>query len=182
MILRPTTDRSQRPRRARHGADFDRDYFSARACRRPSCSKRPIALGLTALRAPADRLEQELARIPQVEAHSLLDLYRRAVSTGEITRVEAGRVRAFATGTPLFRRAGLLGDHYFGIALELRVKSGRARPCTEAIDSLVLPVEAPGGTITRVRRVDSPWLNRVARATNRRSDGAASCPCSASFR
>src|SRR5437764_14676163 len=28
-----------------------------------------------------------------------------------------------------------------------------------AIDTLVLPVEAPGGTITRVRRVGSPWLN-----------------------
>jgi len=119
----------------------------------------PEPLGLTALRA-ADRLEQELARIPQVEAHSLLDLYRRAVSTGEITRLEAGRVRAFATGTPLFRRAGFLGDHYFGIALELRVKSRAERDrALKAIDSLVLPVEAPGGTITRVRRVGSPWLN-----------------------
>jgi len=119
----------------------------------------PDPLGLAALRA-ADRLEQQLARIPQVEAHSLLDLYRRAVSTGEITRVEAGRVRAFATGTPLFRRAGLLGDHYFGIALELRVKSRAERDrALKAIDSLVLPVEAPGGTITRVRRVGSPWLN-----------------------
>ena len=119
----------------------------------------PDPLGLAALRA-ADRLEQQLARIPQVEAHSLLDLYRRAVSTGEITRVEAGRVRAFATGTPLFRRAGLLGDHYFGIALELRVKSLAERDrALKAIDSLVLPVEAPGGTITRVRRVGSPWLN-----------------------
>ena len=119
----------------------------------------PDPLGLAALRA-ADRLEQQLARIPQVEAHSLLDLYRRAVSTGEITRVEAGRVRAFATGTPLFRRAGLLGDHYFGIALELRVKSRAERDrALKAIDSLVLAVEAPGGTITRVRRVGSPWLN-----------------------
>ena len=119
----------------------------------------PEPLGLAALRA-ADRLEQQLARIPQVEAHSLLDLYRRAVSTGEITRLEAGRVRAFATGTPLFRRAGFLGDHYFGIALELRVKSRAERDrALKAIDSLVLPVEAPGGTITRVRRVGSPWLN-----------------------
>src|SRR2546429_1578231 len=71
----------------------------------------PEPLGLTALRA-ADRLEQELARIPQVEAHSLLDLYRRAVSTGEITRLEAGRVRAFATGTPLFRRAGFRSEEH----------------------------------------------------------------------
>src|SRR5438270_6166998 len=119
----------------------------------------PEPLGLTALRA-ADRLEQELARIPQVEAHSLLDLHRRAVATRETTRLEAVRGRAFATGTPLFRRAGFLGDHYFGIALELRVKSRAERDrALKAIDSLVLPVEAPGGTITRVRRVGSPWLN-----------------------
>ncbi len=119
----------------------------------------PDPLGLAALRA-ADRLEHELARIPQVEAHSLLDIYRRAGSTGEITPVEAGRVRAFATGTPLFRRAGLLGDHYLGIALELRVKSPVERDrALGAIDSLVLPVEASGGTFTKVRRVGSPWLN-----------------------
>ncbi len=119
----------------------------------------PDPLGLAALRA-ADRLEHELARIPQVEAHSLLDLYRRTGSTGEITPVEAGRVRAFATGTPLFRRAGLLGDHYLGIALELRVKSPVERDrALGAIDSLVLPVEASGGTFMKVRRVGSPWLN-----------------------
>ncbi len=119
----------------------------------------PDPLGLAALRA-ADRLEHELARIPQVEAHSLLDLYRRTGSTGEITLVEAGRVRAFATGTPLFRRAGLLGDHYLGIALELRVKLPVERDrALGAIDSLVLPVEASGGTFMKVRRVGSPWLN-----------------------
>jgi predicted RND superfamily exporter protein len=116
-------------------------------------------LDLAALRA-ADRLEHELARIPQVEVHSLLDLYRGALSTGEITRVEAGRVRAFATGTLLFRRAGLLGDHHFGIALELRVKSPAERDrVLKAIDALVPPLEAPGGAFTKVRRVGSPWLN-----------------------
>jgi len=116
-------------------------------------------LDLAALRA-ADRLEHDLARIPQIEAHSLLDLYRRALSTGEITRVETGRVRAFATGTLLFRRAGLLGDHYFGIALELRVKSPAERDrVLKAIDVLVAPLEARGGAFTKVRRVGSPWLN-----------------------
>jgi predicted RND superfamily exporter protein len=119
----------------------------------------PDPLGLAALRA-ADRLEHELAGIPQLETHSLLDLYRRASSTGEVTRVEGTRVRAFATGTPLFRRAGLLGDHYFGIALELRVKSpAESERVLKAIDALVLPLEAPGGAFTKVRRVGSPWLN-----------------------
>jgi len=119
----------------------------------------PDPWSLPAVRA-ADRLEHELASIPHVEAHSVLDLYRRAGSAAEIDSIEAGRLRAFATGTPLFRRAGLLGDHYFGIALELRVKSPAERDrLLTAIDSRALPLEASGGPFTRVRRVGSPWLD-----------------------
>lgn len=119
----------------------------------------PDPLSLAALRA-ADRLEHELARIPHVEAHSLLDLYRRASSAGEISPIEAGHLHTFATGTPLFRRAGLLGDSYLGIALELRVKSPAERDrALTAIDSLALPLEASGGPFTKVRRVGSPWLD-----------------------
>ena len=119
----------------------------------------PDPLSVAALRA-ADRLEHELGRIPKVEAHSLLDLYRRAGSTEEISPIEAGRLRTFATGTPMFRRAGLLGEHYLGIALELQVKSPAERDrALTAIDSLVLPLEAPGGPFAKVRRVGSPWLN-----------------------
>src|SRR5271170_4485250 len=57
----------------------------------------PDPLGLEPLRA-ADRLEQALAKIPQVEAHSLLDLHRRGAPAGEISAAEAGRLRTFATG------------------------------------------------------------------------------------
>jgi len=64
----------------------------------------PDPLSLGALRA-ADAVEHELAKIPHVSAHSLLDLYRHAGSAAEISPDEAGRVRKFATGTPLFRRA-----------------------------------------------------------------------------
>jgi uncharacterized protein len=120
----------------------------------------PDPLGLEPLRA-ADRLEQQLAKIPQVEAHSLLDLYRRGASAGEISPAEAGRLRTFATGTPMFRRAGLLGDRYLGIALELQVNSPAERNrALTAIDSLALPLEASaGGPFTMVRRVGSPWLD-----------------------
>jgi uncharacterized protein len=119
----------------------------------------PDPLGRGVLRA-ADRLEQELAKIPHIEAHSLLDLYRRTDSSGEISPAEAARVRAFATGTPLFRRAGLLGKDYLGIALELRVKSPAERDSAlTAIDALALPLETSGGPITKVRRVGSPWLD-----------------------
>jgi uncharacterized protein len=115
-------------------------------------------LSLAALRA-ADRLEHGLAGIPQVEPHSLIDLYRRGSAAKEISADEAERLRAFATGTPLFRRAGLLGDDYLGIALELRVKSPLERDrALAAIDALALPLETSGGPITKVRRVGSPWL------------------------
>src|SRR5579863_1280957 len=119
----------------------------------------PDPLRLEPLRA-ADRLEQELAKIPQVEARSFLDLYRRGAPGGEISASEVGRLRTFATGTPMFRRAGLLGDHYLGIALELHVNSPAERNrALNAIDSLALPLETSGGPFTMVRRVGSPWLD-----------------------
>jgi predicted RND superfamily exporter protein len=119
----------------------------------------PDPLSLAALRA-ADRLEHELAKIPHVEPHSLVDLYRRAAPAGEISPTEAAHLRAFATGTPLFQRAALLGAHYLGIALELRVKSPAERnQALAAIDALALPLEGSGGPFTKVRRVGSPWLD-----------------------
>jgi uncharacterized protein len=119
----------------------------------------PDPLSLTALRA-AERLERGLAKIPHVEAHSLLTVYRSARSAAEISPEEDARLRSFATGTSLFRRAGLLGEHYLGIALELRVDSPAERDrALAAIDALALPLEAPGGPFTAVRRVGSPWLD-----------------------
>ena len=142
---------------ARATADFDRLFPEGEQAL--LMLESPDPLSLVSLRA-ADRLEHELAGIPQVAAHSLLDLYRHGGSAGEISPDEAGRLRTFATGTTLFRRAGLLGDHYFGIALELRVKSPAERDrALAAIDSLALPLEAAGGPFTKVRRVGSPWLD-----------------------
>jgi len=116
-------------------------------------------LSLPELRA-ADRLERELARIPHVQALSLLDLYRRTASSAQITPEDAAHLRTFATGTPMFRRAGILGDGYLGIALELQVTSTAERDrALAAIDALALPLEKSDGPFTRVRRVGSPWLD-----------------------
>jgi predicted RND superfamily exporter protein len=69
-------------------------------------------------------------------------------------------MRAFATGTSLFRRAGLVGDHYLGLALELRVDSPAERDRTlAAIDALVLPLEKSGHPFSAIRRVGTPWLD-----------------------
>jgi predicted RND superfamily exporter protein len=116
-------------------------------------------LSPAALRS-ADQLERQLAKLPGVKPHSLLDFFRRTDPAAEISANEAERLRTFANGTPLFRRAGLLGDHYLGIGFELRGNSPQDRNgVLAAIDSLVLPLEKAGAPFTVVRRVGSPWLN-----------------------
>lgn len=127
----------------------------------------PEPLSLEALRAALE-LEHKLANIPNVQAHSLLALYPHLGSAAEISPEEATHIRAFATGTPLFRRAGLLGDHYLGIALDLRVNSPAERDrALKAVDSLALPLASTTGSsrlgrasnpFSAVRRVGSPWL------------------------
>lgn len=116
----------------------------------------PDPLSAAGLRA-ASRVESELAGIAHVEAHSLLTLYRRG-SNQQTGAGDFESLRSFATGTSLFRRAGLLGEHYFGIALELRVSSPNERNAAlAAIDSVVSAASA-SGAFTAVRRVGSPWL------------------------
>ena len=119
----------------------------------------PDPLSPDILRA-ADALEQQLGKIPHVEPHSLITLFRHGPAQGAITDSQAVKLRQFATGTKLFRRAGLLGDHYIGIALELRTNTPAERDkALAAIDSLVLPLDKAGKPFTAVRRVGSPWLD-----------------------
>ncbi len=108
----------------------------------------------------AYEIEHELDAIAQVQAHSILTLYFRSKSPAAISASDAQHIRAFATGTSLFRRAGLVGDHYLGIALDLQVNSPVERNrALRAIDALVLPAEHAGKPFTAIRRVGSPWLD-----------------------
>ena len=107
-----------------------------------------------------DRLEYQLDKIPRVVAHSLLTIYFRSSPPAAISADDAERLRTFATGTSLFRRAGLLGEHYVAIALDLEVKSPAERDrALAAIDALVLPLDVSGHPFTAIRRVGSPWLD-----------------------
>ncbi len=119
----------------------------------------PDPLSLEVLQG-VDKLERELDRIPKVQAHSLLTLYFRASPPAAIGAADAAKLRAFASGTVLVRRAGLMGDHYLGIGLELNVNSPAERDrALAAIDAKVLALEANGHPFTAVRRVGSPWLD-----------------------
>ena len=119
----------------------------------------PDPLSAAALQS-ADQLERALGKIPNVQAHSLLTVFFRSSPPDRISEDNALKLRAFAAGTTLFRRAGLMGDNYLGIALDLRVNSPAERDrALAAIDAVVLPVDVSGHPLTAVRRVGTPWLD-----------------------
>jgi hypothetical protein len=140
----------------------------------------PDPLGMAALRA-ADGLEQGLGKIPNVEAHSLSGSVSPLQLLGRNQRRGGGALaQPSPPGPTLFRRAGLLGNDYLGIALELQVKSPADRDLAlKAIDALALPLESTGGPITKVRRVGSPWLDAWLEKSDGRRHRALSCRCSA---
>jgi uncharacterized protein len=108
----------------------------------------------------ADELERQLAQLPHIEARSLITIYQQTRAPRDMGVDEALRVRTFASGTTLLRRAGLLGDHFLGIALELRVHSAAERDAALAtIEAVAKPFAAPVGPFSAVRRVGSPWVN-----------------------
>jgi predicted RND superfamily exporter protein len=142
---------------ARATRDFERVYPTGEQALLVLESADPLS---SASLSAADTLERALARIPGVEPHSVLTLYHLATPGSPASAVEADRVRSFATGTTLFRRAGLIGEHYLGIALDLRVQSPAERDrALAAVDLQLRPLEAAGSPFTAVRRVGSPWLN-----------------------
>ena len=120
----------------------------------------PDPLAPAALQA-ADQLERRLAGIPGVEPQSLLTIYRGAHPGAEVVPGDADRIAKFATGTHLFTRAGLLGPHFLGVALELRVRSPQDRDrMLAAVEAATAPLlRTQGGPFDRIRRVGSPWLD-----------------------
>jgi uncharacterized protein len=120
----------------------------------------PDPLALPALQG-ADQLEHRLAGIAGVDPQSLLTIYRSAHPGTTLAGADAERLRQFATGTRLFTRAGLLGAHFLGIALELHVRSPADRDrMLAAIDAATEPLlGSHGGPFARIRRVGSPWLD-----------------------
>jgi uncharacterized protein len=115
----------------------------------------------TAALQGVDQLERRLAKIPGVDPQSLLTIYRGANPGAALAGADTARIAKFATGTRLFTRAGLLGPHFLGIALELHVRSPVDRDrMLAAIDQAVTPLlRTQGGPFERIRRVGSPWLD-----------------------
>ncbi|WP_242354931.1 MULTISPECIES: RND family transporter [unclassified Anaeromyxobacter] len=103
-------------------------------------------------------LEDALRAIPGVTPVSALDVYRRAHPGFAPTPAGAAAFRAFATGTSFFRRQGLVGDGFQGLAVALDAADPARRDALlAAVDAAV--DRAPRDAAVRgVRRVGAPWV------------------------
>ncbi len=102
-------------------------------------------------------MEKALAAIPGVTAVSAQDVFRRARPGFAPTPEGAEAFRAFATGTDFFRRQGLVGDRFQGLAVAFDGKGAKERTATlAAIDAAV--AGARTGAAAEVRKVGAPWI------------------------
>jgi predicted RND superfamily exporter protein len=113
-----------------------------------------------------EALEAALRAIPGVAPYSALDVYRRTHPRFEPTPDGAAAYRAFATGTSFFRRQGLVGDRFQGLAVGLDADGAARR------DALLAAIEGaiasqPREAVHAVRRVGAPyveaWIERASR-------------------
>jgi predicted RND superfamily exporter protein len=110
--------------------------------------------------ARLDRIDRALAAVPKLSVNSLLSVYRRAKAGFEPTPEQCAAVRAFAAGTDLFRRQGLVGDQHLATALTLEVRTSAERAATLAgVEAALAPVIADPGPIRGLHRLGQPWVN-----------------------
>jgi predicted RND superfamily exporter protein len=107
--------------------------------------------------AEAGAVEDALRAVPGVTAISALDVYRRAHPGFTPDAAGAEDFRRFATGADFFRRQGLVGDGFLGLAVAFDAKAAgdRAR-ALQAIDAAV--DRARTGAAREVRRVGAPYV------------------------
>jgi hypothetical protein len=117
--------------------------------------------------ARLDQIEQGLQQIAHVDASSALSIFRRAKAGFEPTPEQVAAFRAFATGTDLLRRQGLVMERFLAIALVLDVQSADARADTLAQIQQVLG--KPSGAVKGIHALGLPYVNAYLDASQRRA-------------
>lgn len=103
-------------------------------------------------------VEDALNQVPHVVTFSALSIFRR--KEPDLGAADfAQRYRAFAMGTALFRKQGLVGDHHASMAVTFVAPSPHERDATlTAIDDVLAKVPHP--VLGEVRRVGQPYLEQ----------------------
>jgi predicted RND superfamily exporter protein len=107
--------------------------------------------------ARVEALERALRGVPGLTPYSVMDVYRRARPGFAPDAAGAAALRAFATGTTFFRRQGLVGDRFLGLAVSLDADGPARRDALlGAVDGAVDALPRDG--LLGVRRVGAPWV------------------------
>jgi predicted RND superfamily exporter protein len=100
--------------------------------------------------------EAALREVRGVTVYSALDVYRR-VHAAFTPEGDAEALRRFVAGADFFRRQGLVGDGFLGLAVAFPKEKAAQRDRTlAAIDAAVS--RARGGAVREVRRVGAPYV------------------------
>ncbi|MFO0623223.1 MAG: MMPL family transporter [Polyangia bacterium] len=107
-----------------------------------------------------DDLEQRLRQLPRVSVNSALSIYRRAKAGFTANESSVADFKKFATGTQLFRKQGLIGDHFLSVALVLAVKDSAERQATlQLVEAAIADLEKSPAPLSRLRKVGQPIVN-----------------------
>lgn len=120
--------------------------------------------------ARLDAIEQALRGVPKVRPLSALTIYRQTHPTFQTTPEQAQAFKAFATGTGLFRKQGLVGDGVLGIPMELQVESrDELKEVLRRVDAAVAPFAGAPAPLAAVRKIGSPYVDRYLSEETQRS-------------
>jgi predicted RND superfamily exporter protein len=115
-------------------------------------------------------LEKAVAAVPKVRPLSALTIFRQTRPDFAATPEDAAAFKAFATGTTLFRKQGLVGDGVLGIPMELGVGSrDELQDVLRAVDAAVAPFSAAPAPLTAVRKIGGPYVDRYLSEETHRS-------------
>lgn len=114
-----------------------------------------------AVLARIDELERRLETVPKVAPSSVISIYRRVRGRFDGTPEGAEALRAFITGTDLFRRQGLVGDRFLAVPLLLDVRGPAERNAVLAsIDAAIAGIETDPAPLTALRKIGEPYVGR----------------------
>jgi len=115
-----------------------------------------------------DRIERAVAAVPGTSVNSALSIFRRAKAGFTPTPDQAERFREFVSDTDLFRRQGLVGDHFLAIGLVLDAKGTEQRAdLLAAIDRAIAGAGTSPSPLKGLRRLGQPYVNVYLDQTER---------------
>ena len=104
-------------------------------------------------------VERAIGKIPRLGLNSVLSTYMRAHPDWKADAEGVASFRAFADGTDLFRKQGLIGANYLALPLILDVRTPDERNAViTQLDAALRPFEKTLAPFTALRKVGEPYV------------------------